>query len=78
MTLAADIEAIGDELVAAFHERRLAASLDYLLLRLESAAIRAAALEAGRSADVTTGNCRVSHPSGGVVVDFLSRKEIVQ
>lgn len=47
MSLSREIEAIGDDLVAAFNSGRLAGRLDYLLERLESAAIRAAALEEG-------------------------------
>ncbi len=72
MTLAQDIDQIGDELVAAFHEWRLASCLDYLLERLEAAAMRAAALEA---------NCGVPPPAehkrsgAGNVVDLKAWKE---
>ncbi len=72
MTLCAEIEAIGDELVAAFHARTLPSRLDYLLERLEAAAIRAAALEA--SCGIGDQGARQTS-DGGVVIDFITRKE---
>ncbi len=76
MSLSLEIQAIGDELVEAFSEHRLASRLDFILERLDAAAERAAALEAGPAKGFL--RKELEHAAAGetvgasaVVIDFV-------